>query len=219
MSYAAWAELAVRARAGEAEAMDRLVGLVRPWILGVILRRGWFVPGGETEDLIQAGFVGLWEAVRAWRPETGTPFKKFASLCIIRELIGELRFATRRKFDPLNAAWSLDTQPSERWDCDWHTLLAVTDPSGLCEDPAEVALADEKRRRQREVLRYLTETLSPLERASLAVVFGWSYVEVAQRVGKPPKSIDNAFQKAKRKMRRRWAEAVALGVFREEEVA
>lgn len=222
MSGKAWADLATRAKAGDNVALEELLREAQAWTQRVVLRRGWYIPaGGDMADLVQAGMVGMWQAVRDWRPGA-SPFRPFAAMCMIREIKTELRYANRRKFTYANTAESLDAtlDEDESGKRTGHSTYCLPDTSGLSADPADVALDRIEREQKRELVRYLTENLSPLQRAALAVfTTGMSYAEVAAMVGKNEKAIDNALQLAKRKIRRRWQEALAQGRFDREVVA
>lgn len=142
--------------------------------------RPFFLAGGDDEDLLQEGMLGLLDAIRAYEPGSGVPFEAFAALCIRRSLISAVRASTARKHAPLNEALPLDRADA----------LRAVDP--------EAELLD--RERFETLLDALRRRLSPMERAILPLYLdGFSCREIAVKAGKTPKSVDNAVQRIRRK--------------------
>ncbi len=141
--------------------------------------RPLFLAGGDHEDLVQEGMIGLLDAIRGYRPDSGTPFEAFAALCIRRHLISAVRAAAARKHAPLN-----DSVPLEG--------------SGvLLSDPESELISREQ---FRDFMKALEQQLSPTERRVLALYLeGYSYREISRRLGKAQKSVDNAVQRIRRK--------------------
>ncbi|MBR6119649.1 MAG: sigma-70 family RNA polymerase sigma factor [Oscillospiraceae bacterium] len=166
------------ARCGEShEAMRELI--TRHTRLVRACARPFFLAGGDDEDLLQEGMLGLLDAIRAYQPDSGVPFEAFAALCVRRSLISAVRAATARKHAPLNEALPLD-----------RAELQLADP--------EAALLD--REGFRTMLETLRGRLSPLERGILPLYLdGFSCREIAAKTGKTPKSVDNALQRIRRK--------------------
>ena len=166
------------ARSGQShEAMRELI--TRHTRLVRACARPFFLAGGDDEDLLQEGMLGLLDAIRSYAPDSGVPFEAFASLCIRRSLISAVRAATARKHAPLNEAL-----PLERADVQ-------------LEDPEAVLLDREGFQSMLEALR---SRLSPMERMILPLYLdGFSCREIAAKTGKPPKSVDNAVQRIRRK--------------------
>src|SRR3954463_10259072 len=125
-------QLVMRARNGDDRARDHLIqrytGFVR------MKASSYFIAGGEGEDLIQEGLIGLCKAVRDFRPDKETSFRSFAELCVTRQIITAIKTATRFKHAPLNTYVSFSHTPAgqEDGDCTLGDALpgpAVNDPS------------------------------------------------------------------------------------------
>ena len=151
-----------------------------------ICARPLFLAGGDNEDLVQEGMIGLLDAVRSFDPERGASFEAYASLCIRRRMISAIRAASAQKHAPLN-----DSVPIEEY--------------GTAEPDPETAMIH---REDFKVLMEALETaLTPAEQAVLTLYLdGFSYREISQRIGKPPKSVDNAVQRIRRKAARLFGE-------------
>lgn len=141
--------------------------------------RPLFLAGGDNEDLVQEGMIGLLDAIRSYETERETPFEAYAALCIRRRMISAVRAASARKHAPLNESVPLD------------------EPQDLGSDPEAELLS---RERTRELTEALRGRLTPTERSVLELFLdGFSYREISQRVGRAPKSVDNAVQRIRRK--------------------
>lgn len=156
--------------------------------------RPLFLAGGDSEDLIQEGMFGLLSAIRRFDPSDGTGFQTFAEHCIRMRLYSAIKSASRLKHLPLNNGVSLE-QLSE----DSPMQLSAI-PDVLRCNPEELVLA---RERTEELYSELAQCLSGLEKQVLALYLeGLSYREIASRLGKEEKSIDNAVQRIRRKLAR-----------------
>ena len=156
-----------------------------------------FLIGGDKDDLIQEGMIGLYKAIRDFNYEKSTTFKAFAELCITRQIITAIKTATRQKHIPLNSYVSLDKpiydEESER------TLMDVI-MSPLSDDPEHLMINQEEYSHLEEKM---TEVLSELEQQVLALYLeGRSYHEISELLNRHVKSIDNALQRVKRKLER-----------------
>src|SRR3954470_12064633 len=187
--------LVIRARNGDQRALDtvirRYAGFVR------LKASSYFLAGGDGDDLIQEGFVGLYKAVRDYRADKETSFRSFAELCITRQIITAIKTATRFKHAPLNGYVSFSHTPAghdEGSDCTLGDALAG--PS--VEDPARRVIASQE---LQALVGCLGTTLSRLESSVLALYLeGRSYEEIGQLVSCDPKAVDNALQRVKRKV-------------------
>ncbi len=154
----------------------------------------YFLIGGDREDIIQEGMIGLFKAVRDYDKDKLSSFKGFAELCITRQIITAIKMATRQKHIPLNSYISLYKpiydEESER------TLLDIIAESRSV-DPQEVMITQEK---QTHIEGKLFELLSDLERRVLYLYLeGCTYQEMSEKINRHQKSIDNALQRIKRK--------------------
>ena len=156
--------------------------------------RPFFLAGGDSEDLIQEGMFGLLSAIRQYDPANGAAFRTFAEHCIRNRLLSAVRSASRLKHFPLNDGLSLE-QLSEDTSLPFAAIPEFFQPS-----PEELVLARESKE---ELYSAFRNRLSRLEIKVLDLYLdGLSYQNIAQRLGKDAKSIDNAVQRIRRKMAR-----------------
>jgi RNA polymerase sporulation-specific sigma factor len=186
--------LVLRARNGESDAMDALLrrytGFVR------LKASSYFIAGGESDDLIQEGLVGLYKAVRDFRTDKETSFRSFAELCITRQIITAIKTATRFKHAPLNTYVSFSHTPAGQEDGD--CTLGDALPGPAVDDPAVCVISTEE---LQSLVFCLGTGLSPLESDALRLYLeGNSYEEMAEGLGCDTKTIDNALQRVKRKV-------------------
>ena len=182
------------AKQGDRNAYERLVkryhGFVR------LKASSYFLAGGDSEDLIQEGLVGLYKAIRDFRFDRESSFRNFAELCITRQIITAVKTATRNKHTPLNQYVSFSSTPAGAGD-DVPTLDQVL-PGPSVHDPVNQVISSEE---LRSLIGCLGETLSSLESGVLAMYLeGRSYEEIANRLDCTPKTVDNALQRVKRKV-------------------
>ena len=151
--------------------------------------RPYFLVGGDREDLIQEGMLGLLSAIRHFDPERSVRFSTFAEYCVRRRIFDAIKASQRDKSIPLNTYVSLE---SPRFD-------EIYSPAASnLRDPEELIIANE---RAEELKTRLEGTLSGFEKTVLDFYLdGMSYSEMAESVGKTTKSIDNAVQRIKKKL-------------------
>jgi len=165
--------------------------------------KNYFLMGAEREDVIQEGMIGLFKAIRDFSVHRFGGFRKFAALCVTRQIISAVKCASRQKHAALNCYVSVDapTGDGEGEEAALHETLAC-DPSL---SPEEVVMGREL---QRRVCREMQDTLSELEREVLRQYLrGYSYRDIARHLGTNVKQVDNALQRAKKKLE----EHVSLG--------
>lgn len=172
------------AASGDREAEETLAArysrLVR------ICARPYFLAGGDSEDLIQEGMIGLLSAVRGFRPEEGVTFRAYAEVCIRNRIQSAVKTAAREKHRPLNASVSMD---SPSFDESIDTLLS--------DDPEGLLIGREEQKARMTALR---EKLSEFEKTVLTLYLnGLSCREIASQTARSPKSVDNAVQRIRRK--------------------
>ena len=186
--------LVLRARNGDSVAMDALLrrytGFVR------LKASSYFIAGGESDDLIQEGLVGLYKAVRDFRTDKETSFRSFAELCITRQIITAIKTATRFKHAPLNTYVSFSHTPAGQEDGD--CTLGDALPGPAVDDPAVCVISTEE---LQSLVFCLGTGLSPLESDALRLYLeGNSYEDMAEDLDCDTKTIDNALQRVKRKI-------------------
>ena len=156
--------------------------------------RPLFLAGGDSEDLIQEGTFGLVSAIRQYSSECETSFKTFAEHCIRMRLYSAIKSASRLKHFPLNDGVSFE-QLSE----DHRAPLSAV-PEVFRRSPEDLVLARESKE---ELYTAFSRCLSAFENKVLDLYLdGLSYREIAQRLGKEPKAVDNAVQRIRRKLAR-----------------
>ena len=157
--------------------------------------RSYFLIGADHEDIVQEGMIGLYKAIRDYRPDKLSSFRAFAELCITRQIITAIKTATRQKHIPLNSYVSLN-KPLYDEESD-RTLLDVI-IEGRASNPEELILGQED---LSSIHAKIDEVLSSLEQEVLrSYLDGKSYQEIADNLGRHVKSIDNALQRVKRKL-------------------
>ena len=184
--------LCAQAAAGDRRAEESLV--VRYNRLVRMCARPYFLAGGDSEDLIQEGMVGLLGAIREYDPGKAASFRTYAEVCVKNRLFSAVKAAARDKHTPLNNSVSFETPlfsgSGERFACGT--------PDRQAEDPEEIFLSREA---FRERMRALHGQLSGFEASILRLYLnGLSYSEIAAEVNKSPKSVDNAVQRIRRKL-------------------
>ncbi|MCW2958164.1 MAG: sigH [Solirubrobacterales bacterium] len=182
------------AKQGDPTAYDRIVrryyGFVR------LKASSYFLAGGDSDDLIQEGLVGLYKAVRDYRTDRESSFRNFAELCITRQIITAVKTATRNKHTPLNQYVSFSSSPSNAMEGE-PTLDEII-PGPTVYDPVNQVISSEE---LRSLVDCLSSALSELESRVLALYLdGYSYEQVGERIGCDTKTVDNALQRVKRKI-------------------
>jgi RNA polymerase sporulation-specific sigma factor len=183
------------AKQGNAGATDRLVrryhGFVR------LKASSYFLAGGDSDDLIQEGLVGLYKAIRDYRSDRESSFRNFAELCITRQIITAVKTSTRNKHAPLNQYISFSSAPAGAGQ-DTEATLDELLPGSPVHDPVNQVISSEE---LRALVGCISTTLSELESNVLALYLdGHSYEEVGRRLGCDCKTVDNALQRVKRKV-------------------
>jgi RNA polymerase sporulation-specific sigma factor len=183
------------AKQGNHDAYDRIVrryyGFVR------LKASSYFLAGGDSDDLIQEGLVGLYKAVRDYRTDRESSFRNFAELCITRQIITAVKTATRNKHTPLNQYVSFSSSPAGASGDSEPTLDEML-PGSTVHDPVNQVISSEE---LRALVACISTVLSELESRVLSLYLdGHSYEEVGRRLGCDCKTVDNALQRVKRKV-------------------
>ena len=187
-------QLVMRARNGDQQALDELIrrytGFVR------LKASSYFLAGGDSEDLIQEGLIGLYKAVRDFSPELSS-FRSFAELCVTRQIITAIKSATRVKHSPLNTYVSFSHTPAGQ-ESEGDCTLGDALPGPSVDDPSVCVISTEE---LQSLVFTLGSGLSSLEADALRLYLeGSSYEDMAERLGCDTKTIDNALQRVKRKV-------------------
>lgn len=177
-------ELIKRMHAGEEGILNYLVekykGMVRK------KARTMFLIGGETDDLIQEGMIGLFRAICDYSPQKDASFQTFAGMCVDRQIYSAIQKSNRQKHQPLNFYISLskEEEPSEEL---------------VSQNPESIIIDQENEQR---LYRKIRNLLSPMENQVLEYYLeGYSYTRISEIMGKGTKSIDNAMRRIREKIR------------------
>lgn len=183
-------------RNGRQEAMDYLLekykNLVRQ------KARTLFMIGGDNEDLIQEGMIGLYKAIRDYKEKDDNIFFSFAELCITRQLFTAIKASNRKKNIPLNTYISLNTPVHKTEDSEEDIVLSEVVLKDKIQNPEEMVIDKENT----DMIKYeLERRLSKFEReVFVRYMDGDKYTQIAEALGKEPKSIDNALQRIRSKV-------------------
>jgi RNA polymerase sporulation-specific sigma factor len=187
-------QLVMASRSGDDEALSVLLTKYRAFAR--VKARSYFLVGADREDIVQEGMIGLYKAVRDFNPDMQSSFRAFAELCVTRQIITAIKTATRQKHGPLNNYVSFHRPVGG--DDDGERVLGDIIPTVAITDPADLVISAE---RIRALQQHFDAVLSDLETEVLRLyVEGKSYQEIAERLQRHVKSIDNALQRIKKKL-------------------
>jgi RNA polymerase sporulation-specific sigma factor len=188
-------QLVLRARNGDAHSMDVLMRRYTSFVR--LKASSYFLVGGDSEDLIQEGLIGLYKAVRDFRSDKETSFRSFAELCITRQIITAIKTATRFKHAPLNTYVSFSQTPAGQ-ESEGDCTLGDALPGSMVDEPSICVISTEE---LQSLVFCLGTGLSKLESDALRLYLeGSSYEQMADELGVDTKTIDNALQRVKRKI-------------------
>lgn len=187
--------LVALAKEGRTEAYDRLVRRYRRFVR--VKSSSYFLLGGDADDLMQEGMLGLFKAIRDYRSDREASFRAFAELCITRQIITAVKTATRNKHTPLNQYVSFSQTPAAAGP-DSETTLEEVLPGPEARDPVNQVISSEE---LESLVGCLTSVLSDLESQVLSLyVDGHPYEVIGERLECDTKTVDNALQRVKRKI-------------------
>jgi RNA polymerase sporulation-specific sigma factor len=182
-------------RRGSQAALDALMLRYHQFVR--LKASSYFLAGGDAEDLIQEGLLGLYKAVRDYRDDRQASFRSFAELCITRQIITAIKTATRFKHAPLNTYVSFSHAPAGQ-EGEGECTLGDALPGPAVQEPPLVVISSEE---LQSLVFNLGTGLSGLEAEALRLYLeGSSYEDMAEQLGCDTKTIDNALQRVKRKI-------------------
>jgi RNA polymerase sporulation-specific sigma factor len=187
--------LVALAKQGSSDACNRMIrryhGFVR------LKASSYFLIGGDSDDLIQEGLVGLYKAIRDYRSDRESSFRNFAELCITRQIITAVKTATRNKHTPLNSYVSFSQTPAASSDEGESTMADIL-PGSTVHDPVNQVISSEE---IESLVGCITSVLSDLEGRVLSLYLdGRPYEDIAVLLECDTKTVDNALQRVKRKV-------------------
>lgn len=189
-------ELIHRLRGGEESIMDYICDKYKNLVRSKA--KSMYILGGDSEDLIQEGMIGLFKAVRDYDSGRDASFYTFADLCISRQMYTAVQASKRQKHIPLNSYVSLYSSPSEQEGEERKLVEELSDRSGL--NPEELFLDKERVAYLEKVIEH---ELSSFEKQVLDLyITGMSYTQIAKVLGRDEKSTDNALQRLKSKIKK-----------------
>ena len=188
-------ELIKQANAGNKEAINEIVSKYGETVN--IKANKYYINGAEKDDLIQEGYIGLFKAIKNFKPEEENSFKNFANLCIERQMITAVKGSNRQKHIPLNSYISLNNSTYDNEDGEQEGSLIDILSANTVEDPLETITKNEY---YQNVETSINSSLSKFEKQVLGEYLkGKSYVEIAKDLKSDTKAIDNAIQRIRKK--------------------
>lgn len=183
-------------KSGDKSALEYLIDRYKSLVNMKVSR--YYIIGAEKEDIVQEGLIGLFKAIKNYQPEKQSSFKNFANMCIERQLITAIKTSNRQKHMPLNSYLSLnmnayDNNDENQNDADLIEILNAN----LVEDPLDTITQKEY---YKIIENTIDKSLSSFEKQVLNFYMqGESYIQIAEKLNTPVKSIDNAIQRIRKK--------------------
>lgn len=186
-------ELVLKAQAGDLDAEETLMRKYKETVK--IKAKMYYMAGADEDDVVQEGMIGLLKAIRQYDAEKDAAFGTFAGVCITRQIISAIRTADREKHKALNTSISLSDPLKDSGD---DMTLEDTLRTNMAENPETLLVF-------KDIVYYIMHNgdniLSDFEMEVLSeMVKGKNYEEIAEKLGRNPKSIDNAMQRIKKKV-------------------
>ena len=159
--------------------------------------KAMFIVGGDNDDLIQEGMIGLYKAIRDYDESKEASFRTFASMCINRQMCTAVTTSNRMKHSPLNGYISLDMPVTSEKEED-NTKLSDLLYSAVEQNPEKIFIDRES---TDFIESKIGNVLSSYEKQVLLLQMeGLDYIKIAAKIGKTPKSVDNALQRIRNKL-------------------
>lgn len=182
-------------KSGNKLALEHLINRYRNLVNMKVSK--YYIIGAEKEDIVQEGLIGLYKAIKCYQPDKQNSFKSFAGICIERQLITAIKTSNRQKHMPLNSYISLNKEAYDNDDDSNNTDLIEILDANMVEDPLDMIT---KKEYYQIVENTIDKSLSDFEKRVLnCYMQGESYIQIAERLDAPVKSIDNAIQRIRKK--------------------
>jgi len=193
-------ELIVRIRDGENEISDYIITKYKNLVRGKV--KSMYLLGGDMEDLIQEGMIGLYKAIRDYDAGRDASFFTFADICVSRQVFSAIEKDSRKKHGPLNTSISLDVKTDDGESGE--SVLASVISSVTDRNPEEIILSNELVER---VYDFIRNQLTGVERQVIELyITGLKISEIAKVLSRDEKSTDNALWRAKNKIKNEFLE-------------
>ncbi len=181
-------------KAGNKPALEHLINRYKNMVNIKVSK--YYMIGAERDDIVQEGLIGLFKAIKSYQPDKQNSFKSFAGICVERQLITAIKTSNRQKHMPLNSYISLNKEAYENDDDSSTNLMDILD-TNVIEDPLDMIT---KKEYYQIVENNIDKSLSDFEKKVLnCYMQGESYIQIADKLDTPVKSIDNAIQRIRKK--------------------
>ncbi len=182
-------------KSGDKQAFEYLINKYKELVNMKVSK--YYIVGAERDDIVQEGLIGLFKAIKSYKPDQQNSFKSFANMCIERQLITAIKTSNRQKHMPLNSYLSLNISAYDEEEGESDTTLMDIFNTTLIEDPLDTIT---KKEYLQDIEKTIDKSLSDFEKKVLnKYINGKSYIQIAEDLDAPVKSIDNAIQRIRKK--------------------
>ena len=182
-------------KSGDKQAFEYLINKYKELVNMKVSK--YYIVGAERDDIVQEGLIGLFKAIKSYKPDQQNSFKSFANMCIERQLITAIKTSNRQKHMPLNSYLSLNISAYDEEEGESDTTLMDVFNTTLIEDPLDTIT---KKEYMQDIEKTIDKSLSDFEKKVLnKYINGKSYIQIAEDLDAPVKSIDNAIQRIRKK--------------------
>ena len=182
-------------KSGDKQAFEYLINKYKELVNMKVSK--YYIVGAERDDIVQEGLIGLFKAIKSYKPDQQNSFKSFANMCIERQLITAIKTSNRQKHMPLNSYLSLNISAYDEEEGESDTTLMDVFNTTLIEDPLDTIT---KKEYMQDIEKTIDKSLSDFEKRVLnKYINGKSYIQIAEDLDAPVKSIDNAIQRIRKK--------------------
>ena len=182
-------------KSGDKQAFEYLINKYKELVNMKVSK--YYIVGAERDDIVQEGLIGLFKAIKSYKPDQQNSFKSFANMCIERQLITAIKTSNRQKHMPLNSYLSLNISAYDEEEGESDTTLMDIFNTTLIEDPLDTIT---KKEYLQDIEKTIDKSLSDFEKKVLnKYINGKSYMQIAEDLDAPVKSIDNAIQRIRKK--------------------
>ena len=182
-------------KSGDKQAFEYLINKYKELVNMKVSK--YYIVGAERDDIVQEGLIGLFKAIKSYKPDQQNSFKSFANMCIERQLITAIKTSNRQKHMPLNSYLSLNISAYDEEEGESDTTLMDIFNTTLIEDTLDTIT---KKEYLQDIEKTIDKSLSDFEKKVLnKYINGKSYIQIAEDLDAPVKSIDNAIQRIRKK--------------------
>lgn len=191
----------IKAQKGDTVAVNHMIDKYRPMVY--LKSNTYYMKGSDKDDIIQEGMIGLYKAIKDYKKDSKNDFYYFASMCITRQMITAIKASTRKKHIPLNSYVSLNRPAYDGEEDSEKTLFDIISKREEV-NPENLIISREN---YKVLAEKISEVLTPLEGSVFRMyISGKKYIEIALKIGKNEKAVDNAMQRSKRKLEKAFKE-------------